>query len=161
VDLLPEKAFTHHTHLKTEKNESIKRDERERIGHHADRTASVQVCVCFRTSVIFVLDRLLNEKKKKKRELHPHGEKNGSSFGKKKDFPPRGVPVRERNLSLSLSSTSTSSLLCALLEVMVPLIARLQAENDEEEGRFALHSFFLFPSSSPSTETFFISLVES
>ena len=35
---------THHTHLKTE-NESIKRDERERIGHHADRTASVQVCV--------------------------------------------------------------------------------------------------------------------
>jgi len=99
VDLLFEKAFTHHTHLKTEKNESIKRDERERIGHHADRTASVQVCVCFITSVFF-FSRSPFKREEEEERAHPHGEKNGSSFGKKKDFPPRGVPVRERNLSL-------------------------------------------------------------
>jgi len=37
--------------------------------------------------------------KKKKRERTPTGRKTALLSGKK-DFPPRGVPVRERNLSL-------------------------------------------------------------
>ena len=88
--------------FKTE-NESIKRDERERIGHHADRTASVQVCVCFRTSLFsffsIVPPFTLRRRSAWGRErAHPPRGKNGSSFGKKSD----AASPFESEISLSL-----------------------------------------------------------
>jgi len=91
--------------------------------------------------------------KKKKRERTPTGRKTALLSGKKKISHRAASPFESE---ISLSSTSTSSLLCALREVMVPLIALLQAENDEEADALLFIFFYLFPSSSPSTETFFL-----
>ena len=89
---------------------------------------------------------------------HPHGEKNGSSFGKKKISHRAASPFESE---ISLSSTSTSSLLRALREVMVPLIALRQAENDEEEDASLFIFFFFVPFFFSLNGNFFSSLVES
>ena len=116
------------------------------------------MCVCFRTSV-FLFSIAFYEKKKRVEESE-------RTTGKKR-FPTtrgdlkkkrRGVPVRERNLSLSLSLSTTSSLVCAsrAREVMVPL-SLFAAENDDDEGRFALlfSSFFFVPFFSLNGNFFF------
>ena len=161
----PEKAkkrdSLHITHA--ENNESIKRDERERIGHHADRTASVQVCVCFRTSLFsffsivppFTLRRRSVGKRAK--SAPPTGKKRLFFREKKR----RGVPVRERNLSLSLPLL-LSSALCARVKCDGAVIIALRRRKRRRRRTLCSSFFFIFFCSLllPQRKLFFFSRVE-
>lgn len=138
-----ETRYTSRTHLKTE-NESIKRDERERIGHHADRTASVQVCVCFRTSLFSffsIVPFTLRRRSAWGRErAHPPRGKNGSSFGKKSD----AASPFESEISLSLLPLLLSPARCARVKCDGAVIIALRRRKRRRRRTLCSSFFFIF-----------------